>query len=78
MNTQVIKISVSICILSIAIYFATLSYNQLHPIASCECGEYQVNLEMDSATIWDGDRYVGTLHADSTQAFDRLMIKDNE
>lgn len=44
----------------------------------CDCLEYQIRLEMDSAFIYDGDRYVGALPFDSTQAFDKLMILDNQ
>lgn len=44
----------------------------------CNSREYQIELYNDSTVIYDGERKVGVLLFDSTQAFDKLMIKDNE
>lgn len=44
----------------------------------CSSREYQIELYNDSTVIYDGERKVGVLLFDSTQAFDKLMIKDNE
>jgi hypothetical protein len=48
------------------------------PNAQEAMGEYQITLEMEGAYIYDGNRFVGYLPFDSTQAFEKLMIKDNE
>lgn len=67
----VVAIILVICVLA-----ASCTTNQ--KTNDCDCLEYQIRLEMDSAFIYDGDRYVGALPFDSTQAFDKLMIKDNQ
>lgn len=40
--------------------------------------DYQIELWNDSTVIFDGERRVGTMPFDSTQAFDKLMIEDNQ
>lgn len=43
-----------------------------------ECREYQIELNQDgSADIYDGTRHVGHLDYNETEAFHKLMIKDN-
>lgn len=39
--------------------------------------EYQIVLEEKYTLIYDGDRLVGKLPYDTSQAFDRLLLKDN-
>lgn len=48
------------------------------PNAQDAAREYQIELGMDSTYIYDGDRLVGVLPYDSTQSFDKIMMKDNE
>lgn len=40
--------------------------------------EYQVELNIDSTEIWDGDRLVGKIPYDSASKFDILMTNDNQ
>lgn len=39
--------------------------------------EYQIRLEEDSTYIYNGSRLVGVMPYDSTQSFDKIMLKDN-
>ena len=48
------------------------------PNAAHAMREYQIVLEVDSTIIYDGERRVGALPYDSTQALDKLMIFDNQ
>lgn len=40
--------------------------------------EYQIEVDIDSSEIWDGDRLVGKIPYDSASKFDLLINKDNE
>lgn len=40
--------------------------------------EYQIEIDIDSSEIWDGDRLVGKIPYDSTSKLDLLINKDNE
>lgn len=39
--------------------------------------EYQIDITEDSTYIYDGNRYVGSIPYDSTQQFDKVMLRDN-
>lgn len=42
------------------------------------CREYQYDISAEGTTIYDGNRRVGFLPYDSTQALDKLMLWDNQ
>lgn len=42
------------------------------------CREYQYDISAEGTTIYDGNRRVGFLPFDSTQALDKLMLWDNQ
>lgn len=42
------------------------------------CREYQFDIAPEGTTIYEGNRRVGFLPFDSTQALDKLMLWDNQ
>lgn len=40
--------------------------------------DYQIDITDSVTYIYDGDRLVGTVAFDSTNAFDKIFLKDNE
>ena len=52
------------------------SYHKAYQIVPART--YQIDLAEDSAIIWDGHRYVGTIPLWDDSPLDSLMIRDNE
>lgn len=40
--------------------------------------DYQLDINIDSTAIWDGDRKVGTIYNNWNTSLDSLIMKDNE
>lgn len=59
------------------LYWATKKGDEII-ISPYNSREYQVELDIDSTEIWDGDRFVGKIPYDSASKFDLLMTKDNQ
>lgn len=71
---------IMVLLLSIAVSMSQTYAAVTHP-HECDCGEYQIDLELDGVIIYDGDRKVGFIpneQLNTYSALDHIFIKDNE
>lgn len=53
----------------------------LEQVGNCDCGEYQIDLELDGVLIYDGDRFVAFIpneQLNTRSALDSIFMKDNQ
>lgn len=67
------------CLVTITLVLANIN-ETLHKYQQVQARDnidYQIMLENDSITIWDGNRYVGSLQYNNN-SLDSLLRRDNE